>query len=114
MARFFGKVGFAIIEETRPSIYEEVYHERSYKGDLVRKSRQWTPTENLNDDIQIYNDVSIIADSFAIMNLGFMRYVHWLDQDFEISSASVDNDRHRITLSLGGVFNVQDRNRITT
>ena len=114
MARFIGKVGFAIIEETRPSIYEEVYRERTYKGDLVRKTRQWSPSEHLNDNLQINNDISIIADSFAIMNLGVMRYVYWLNQYFEITSASLDNDRHRITLSLGGVFNVQDSNRITT
>lgn len=114
MARFVGTVGFAMIEETRPSIYEEVYRERLYKGDLIRKSRQWSPSEHLNDDIQIANDISIIADSFAVMNLGVMRYVHWMDQYFEISSAAIDNDRHRITLSLGGVFNVQDSNRITT
>ncbi len=114
MARFIGKVGFAITEETRPSIYEEVYRERTYKGDLVRKSRQWSPSENLNDNLQINNDISIVADSFAIMNLGVMRYVYWLNQYFEITSAALDNDRHRITLSLGGVFNVQDSNRITT
>lgn len=114
MARFVGKVGFAMTEETRPSIYEEVYRERTYKGDLIRKSRQWSPTEHLNDDIQIANDISIIADSFAIMNLGVMRYVYWMNQYFKISSASIDNDRHRITLSLGGVFNVQDSNRIST
>lgn len=105
MPRFAGNVGFATIEETRPSIYEEVYKERFYKGDLLRRSHQWSASEHLNDDIQITNEISIIADSFAIMNLGVMRYVHWLNQYFEINSASLDTDRHRITLSLGGVFN---------
>lgn len=109
MARFIGQVGFAITEETRPSIYEEVYKERTYKGDVVRRSRQWSPSEHLNDNVQITNDISIIADSFAILNLGVMRYVHWLNQDFEINSASLDTERHRITLSLGGVFNGVNR-----
>lgn len=109
MPRFSGRIGFAMIEETRPSIYEEVYKERSYKGDVLRKSRQWNASEHLNDDISITNELSIIADSFAIMNLGVMRYVYWLNQYFKIESASIDIERHRITLSLGGVFNVPDR-----
>ena len=109
MARFSGRVGFAMIEETRPSIYEEVYRERPYKGDVLRKSRQWSSSEHLNDDISISNELSIIADSFAIHNLGVMRYIYWLDQYFSITSASIDTERHRITLSLGGVFNGPDR-----
>jgi len=105
MARFYGNIGFAMIEETRPSVYEEVYEERPYKGDVLRRSRQWNQSEHLNDDISISNEISILADSFAIMNLGVMRYIRWLGQCFEINSASMDTERHRITLTLGGVFN---------
>lgn len=105
MARFSGKIGFAMIEETRPSIYEEIYTERPYKGDVLRKSRQWSSSDHLNDDISISNEISIIADHFAIINLGVMRYVRWLQQCFAIESATLDTERHRITLSLGGVYN---------
>lgn len=110
MARFSGRVGFAILEETRPSIYEEVYKERPYKGDVLKKSRQWSSSEHLNDDISISNEISILSDNFAISNFGVMRYVRWLNQCFAIESAMLDIDTHRITLSLGGVYNgpVQD------
>lgn len=108
MARFSGMVGFAVTEETRPGIYEEIYRERPYKGDVLRKSRQWSQSEYLNDDIVINNEISIVADSFATMNFGVMRYVRWLEQCFEITSASIDTERHRITLTLGGVFHVPD------
>lgn len=110
MARFSGMVGFAIIEETKPGIYEEVYKERPYKGDVLRRSRSWSPSEHLNDDISITNEISIVSDSFAILNFGVMRYVRWLQQCFSIDSASLDTERHRITLTLGGVFNIEDRN----
>jgi len=108
MARFHGTVGFAVMEETRPGIYEEIYKERPYKGNVLRRSRQWNQTENLNDDLSINNDISIISDSFAKAHFGVMRYVHWMDQYFEITSATIDVERHRITLTLGGVFNVRD------
>lgn len=110
MARFSGMVGFAIVEETKPGIYEEVYKERPYKGDVLRRSRSWSPSEHLNDDISITNEISIVSDSFAVLNFGVMRYVHWLEQYFSIESAMLDTERHRITLTLGGVFNVGNGN----
>lgn len=109
MARFYGSIGFAVMEETRPGIYEEVYKERLYKGDVVRRSRRWEATDTLNDDLSINNDISIISDTFAKANFGVMRYVHWMNQYFEIVSATIDVERHRINLSLGGIFNVPDR-----
>jgi hypothetical protein len=108
MARFYGNIGFAINEEVRPGIYKEIYEEFPYKGDVLRNTRRWEATEHLNDDISISNDISIIADTFAKEHFGVMRYVHWMKQYFEIVSATIDTERHRITLSLGGIFNVPD------
>ena len=108
MARFYGSVGFSVTKETRPGIFEETYIEKKYKGDVVRNTRRWDQTEYLNDDITINNDISIIADGFAISHFGVMRYVRWMHQTFEITSATIDVDTHRITLSIGGVFNVPD------
>lgn len=108
MARFYGAIGFAVTHETRPGIFAEYYRERMYKGDILRNSRQWSPTDHLNDNITITNEISIIADAFASSNFGVMRYVRWNNQTFEITSASIDTDRHRINLSIGGVFNVEE------
>lgn len=94
--------------ETSPGVFTERYIERPYKGDVVRNNRQWSPSEHLNDNIAINNEISIIADSFMNHNFGVMRYVRWKGQAFEITSAVVDVERHRITLSVGGVFNVPD------
>ena len=108
MARFYGKIGFAVMEETKPGIYRETYTERSYKGDVLNRRYRWQDTDHFNEDISVTNEISIIADNFANTNIGTMRYVRWLNQVFEIESATIDLDRHRITLSLGGIFNVED------
>lgn len=114
MARFYGMIGFASTVEVRPSIYKEMYIERPYKGDVLKRNKRWDSSEYLNDNFTVSNDISIIADSFANDNFGIMRYVRWMNQTFEITSATVDVDTHRITLSLGGVYIVQDEDRITT
>lgn len=106
MARFYGDIGFAVTEETRPGIFKEVYVEKKYKGEVLKSNRRWNQSEYLNDDLDIMNDISIIADGFANSHFGVMRYVRFMNQTFEITSAVIDTDRHRITLSLGGVFHV--------
>lgn len=109
MTRFYGKIGFSVTKETRPGIFKETYIEKMYKGFVTRNTRRWDQSEYLNDNININNDISIIADGFAISHFGVMRYVKWMNQTFEITSATLDTDVHRITLSIGGVFNVPDK-----
>lgn len=108
MARFYGSIGFESQEETRPGIFIPSYVERSYKGDLVKRFVRWTPTEHMNDDLNILNDISIIADTFIDHNFGAMRYVKMKDQMFSIESATIDPDTHRLTISLGGLFHVPE------
>lgn len=108
MARFYGAIGFSITRETRPGIYEEQFTERFYKGTVSRHATRWATSEYLNDDLEINNDISIVADTFANEHFGAMRYVRWNKQVFKITSATVDTDTYRITLNLGGVFNVPD------
>ena len=108
MARFYGAIGFAITEEVRPGIFKEIYQERMYKGDVSKSSRRWNNSEYLNDDLDIMNDISIIADNFMNAHFGVMRYVRGMNQTFEITSATIDTERHRVSLSLGGVFHVTD------
>lgn len=108
MARFYGKIGYASIEEVKPGVYKEIYNERSYKGDVLAKRYNWQNSDYLNDDLVINNEISIISDAFATDNFGAMRYVRWMNQLFKITSATIDTDRHRITLSLGGIFNADD------
>ena len=105
MARFYGMIGFAKTADTRPGIFTEEYEEFPYKGYVTSRKRDWDSSDYLNDNLEIANDISIIADSFANSNFGAMRYVRWKKQTFKITSASVDTERHRITLSIGGVFN---------
>ena len=109
MARFYGAIGYEITKETRPGIYEETYIERMYKGDVIRNNRRWNASEYLNDNLEINNEISVIADGFATAHFGSMRYVRLMKQTFEITSVTIDVERHRLVLSIGGVFNVPER-----
>lgn len=103
MARWFGKVGFVKTVETKPGVYVEQVTERSYYGDEIRNSRNLQETNNLNDDITVSIDISIVADPYANENFHWIRYVEFMGVKWKVTKA--DPLRPRIKLTLGGVYN---------
>lgn len=105
MAKFYGVIGFAETVETDPGVWEERIVERSYYGDLIRNIRKLQSSTSVNDNIVISNEISIIADPYAEQNMYAMRYVVFKGNKWKIES--VDVNYPRLTLSIGGVYNVQ-------
>jgi hypothetical protein len=103
MAKFYGVIGYAETTETAPGVWTEGVTERSYSGDVLRMSNRWQSGENLNDNLTVNNEISIIADPFAYQNFHTMRYVKWMGASWEITK--VDVQRPRIVLTMGGVYN---------
>lgn len=103
MAKFFGKIGYAETVETTPGVWEEKITEREYFGDLIRNTRSLQSGEQLNDNINISNEISIVADPFAYENFHSMRYVEFMNAKWKISSVEVQHPR--LILSVGGLYN---------
>lgn len=103
MNKFYGKIGYAISEETVPGVWVEQIVERSYYGDVIRNIRRLQSSENLNDDINVSNEISIVADAFANQNFHSMRYVEYMGTKWKVSSIEVKYPR--LILSMGGVYN---------
>ena len=103
MAKFYGKIGYAMIKETTPGVWVEEIVERSYYGDVIRNIRRLQGSENLNDDINVSNEISIVADAFANQNFYSMRYVEYMGAKWKVSSVEVKYPR--LILNIGGVYN---------
>lgn len=103
MAKFFGKIGFTKTEETAPGVYREVTTERDYRGDVFRNTRKWENGEHLNDDLNVNNQISIVADAYANENFFAMRYISWMGAYWKITNVEVQ--RPRLILTIGGVYN---------
>jgi hypothetical protein len=58
---------------------------------------------SINDNLALNNQLSIIADSFAINNLGNMRYVTWMGAKWNITNVEIL--RPRLLLTIGSVYN---------
>lgn len=103
MAKFFGSVGYAETIETRPGVRKEKIVEYSYYGDFIRNTRQLQSSNSLNDDINVANEISIVADPFARANFYRMRYVTYMGVKWKISKVEVGYPR--LILTIGGVYN---------
>lgn len=103
MAKWYGIIGYDISTETEPGVWEPNSTERSYYGDFIRNTRKLQNSGGVNDNINIGNQISIVADPFAIQNFHSMRYAEYLGTKWKITD--VDVQYPRLILSLGGVYN---------
>ena len=103
MAKFYGVIGYAEQVETSPGVYVNEITERSYSGDLTRNTRRLESSGYLNDDINIANEISIVADPFAYDNFHAMIYVEFMGAKWKISSVEVQHPR--LILTIGGKYN---------
>ena len=103
MAKFYGIIGYAEQVETVPGVYSEEIAERPYYGDLIRNTRRYESASQLNDNLNIANEISIIADPFAYQNFHAMRYVEFMGAKWKITTVEVQYPR--LILTIGGVYN---------
>lgn len=105
MARFSGMVGYAqsLPDPEFPSVYVDTVVERKRYGDVIREHSKWQPNQNLNDDLEITNRVSIVADKFSLENMGNMKYITMYGQRWSIKSVTVEHPR--LIVYLGGLYN---------
>lgn len=103
MAKWFGKIGYAITAETRPGVWEEEVVEREYYGDVIRNSRRLQSGDKVNDDLNISNQLSIVSDPYANENFHAMRYAEFMGAKWKVTDVEVQYPR--LTLTLGGVWN---------
>lgn len=106
MARFYGIVGFEETVETAPGVWTERITERPYFGDVIRNARRLQSAEQLNDNVNISNEISILADAYAMNHFHTMRYVVYMGTKWKVSNISVQHPR--LTLSLGDIYHESD------
>jgi hypothetical protein len=103
MAKFYGPIGYAESKEKSPGVWEDTISEHNYYGDVIRNIRRMENSENVNDNINVDNQISIVADAYAYQNFFAIRYIKWMGALWKV--AKVDVQRPRLILTIGGVYN---------
>lgn len=106
--RFYGKVGYVTSGEVRPGVWaDDDVVERTYSGDVTRYTRHLQGTENLNDNLNIRNQISIVADPYAYEHFSEIRYVYWMNAKWKVPSVEVNYPR--LILTIGEVYKENDQ-----
>lgn len=104
MAKFFGPIGYAVKTETRPGVWMDSIEERDYFGDVIRDTSRWTASQDsTNDDLTINNQISVVADPYALNHFHAMKYIGFSGAYWKITA--VEPKYPRLILSIGGVYN---------
>lgn len=103
MAKFYGAIGYAETEKTSSGVWEETITERCYYGEILQLTSRRDTSEHLNDNLNVSNKISIIADPFAYDNFHLIRYVVWMGAKWKVTNVEVQYPR--LTLTMGGLYN---------
>lgn len=103
MAKWYGNIGYAETVKIEPGVWEEQITVRPYYGDLIRIRRTLQSSGSVNDDVNVANEISIVADPFANDHFHAMRYVEFAGTKWKISSVEVQYPR--LILTVGGEYN---------
>ena len=103
MAKFYGKIGFTLMQETLPDVWEPVETQKDYFGDLTRNQRRWNNGESVNENVEVSNEISILMDDFLQENIGSLKWVEVMGAKWKVNSITIEYPR--LVLTLGGVYN---------
>ena len=103
MAKYYGVIGYVETVETSPGVWEEQITERNYYGELIRNTSRFQVSDQVNDNVNIANEISVIADPFATQNFHAMRYVEFMGAKWKITNVEVRYPR--LILTIGGLYN---------
>lgn len=105
MARFYGRIGYGESKESvaGSGVWIDEIIERSYYGDVIRNTRKRSEGENLNNNLSVENQISILADAYANDHFFAIRYVEWAGTLWTVKTVEVQ--RPRLILWLGEVYN---------
>lgn len=103
MAKYHGMIGFSETVLTGTGRWEEKIVEKEYSGNLLKIYVKREPSGGVNDNINVSNRISIIADEYTKGHSHQIRYATFMGAKWKISDIDV---RHpRLILTLGGVYN---------
>lgn len=103
MAKYFGQLGIAEQVETTPGVWKTVIVPHDVYGDFVRDNRNNLKSEQVNDNVKINNQISIVMDAYVMKNYSSIIYVTYLGAKWKINT--VELKYPRLLLSMGEVYN---------
>lgn len=106
MAKICTVIGFGVTEEVKPGIWTNKITEKKVYGDIIKNYRTIESNSQLNDNIDINNQISIVANPYIKQNFIYIKYIKIWDVAFKIKS--IDVQYPRLIFTIGGEYHADD------
>lgn len=101
--RFHGNVGYRDTVEVKPGLFEEQIIFKEYYGDIIRNTKRDYSGSKVNSDISVQNQISIVADPYALGHFFNLKCVEWQGALWQVTDVDASQPP-RLILSLGGIY----------
>lgn len=103
MAKYYGEIGYVETVDDGYGVWKEtVVAKRMYAGDVLSNIRKYHEANQVNENLNINNKLSIVADPYAYDHFHIMRFVKWYGAYWKITNVEVQYPR--LILTIGGVY----------
>ena len=106
--KWYGEVAYSSEVETEPGVIENELIVHPYYGDVLKNYKTDDTSDRINDNINISNQISLVADPFAFNNFHKIVYVTFMGTKWRVKS--IDVNYPRLILTIGGVYNMDEPN----
>ena len=107
MAKWYGMIGYSVLEEKTPGVWMPTTVEKEHYGDIYRNVQSNQSANQTNDNIVLNSQIRIVASPYAQENFQFMKYAVYKGTKWKITS--IDHQYPCMILTLGGVYNDNGR-----
>ena len=104
MSKWCGKIGCAEHDdEFEPGYYKDAIVEHLYQGDVLSTNcKRQVSTERVGDDINLSNQISILADPYLLYHYSSVLYLEFMGTLWKVTDVKVEYPR--LILTVGGVY----------
>lgn len=100
--KWYGIIAFSNQQEIEPGIIEDTPIEKNYMGDLIRNYKQDRLDGQINYNITLSNQLSVVIDPFIMTNFQDILYVTYNGSKWRITNVEVKYPR--LILSFGSLY----------
>lgn len=103
MAKFYGHIGFATpINDESPGVTYDDIVERPYFGEVIRNARRVQSNDQVNDDLTLSNQISILLDPYLEKNFYNIRYLTYMGAKWKVTN--IEMRYPRMLIDIGGLY----------
>lgn len=100
--KWFGEIGYFVESENEGGVVTNSYQKQEYYGDIIKNYKTNTSENAVNENFEINNRISVVADPYLISHFHKIAWISFMDAKFKVRS--VELQYPRLIVDLGGVF----------